>query len=279
MDSPRNIEVPDHWLVDTGVTTYWPHKEGIWINKETEPILRLAAIYHGLIDIPEALDQLAKCSNQFLDEYAEELLQFLKPAMDKARTGGEITTIGAPLQTEAEAEKAAAIYEPWVDDWALGNKKMLEWVIGINTTETILDLLPFNRNERRRLVDRITEFSSQFSPPWVWKTLCSGEYRRLDQAKRELARCTVQSKGFYRKRERELLTHARYWIAIRILKIPPRKWLNELVTRSSKKDFRLTENDLTDKILKPFDLAFEYERKPGRPQSADNTSRADSKVR
>ena len=58
MDSPENIKIPEHWFIDTGVTTYWPHKEGIWVDKGTEPILRLVAVYHNLMDIPETQNQL-----------------------------------------------------------------------------------------------------------------------------------------------------------------------------------------------------------------------------
>ncbi len=272
MDSPRNIKIPGHWLIDTGVTTYWPHKEGIWVNNQTAPFLRLVCVYHGLMDIPEAQDQLTRCNKQFIDENAGVLLHFFDPIVQKAKGGEKLNEIGSPFQSDADEEKASSIYRTWVDSWALGSDKMLEWVIGFNVITTILNLLGLNHQDRQRLHNRIADLGSNLSLSWVWQTLLSGDYRRLDQTKRALARHTAQSKEFYRLRERTFWTHAYYWIMVRILEIQPSKLLNELAANSSKKDFRLTENDLTDKILKTFDDALEYNRVPGRPLSVKESS-------
>ena len=37
---------------------------------------------------------------------------------------------------------------------------------------------------------------SPFSPDWVLKALLSGDYRRLEQTQRELAKRTLQSQGY-----------------------------------------------------------------------------------
>ena len=180
---------------------------------------------------------------------------------------GTMFSKGADIFRYLRTGRKRMLYKQWVDTWALGSSKILEWVVGANVPEIILNMLrpDFNRQDWRRLQNRLTDFNSKFSPPWVWKTLLSAEYKRLDQTKRKLARHTVQNQGYYHKRERTLLTHACYWIMIRILEIKQETLLNELASNSSKKDFLLTTNDLTDRILKPFDDVFDYKRKPGRP--------------
>ena len=65
MSSHENIALPDHWLIDTDVTTYWPYSEGIWVQKDTESYLCVGAVYHNLMDIPEAKDQLEQGNDQF----------------------------------------------------------------------------------------------------------------------------------------------------------------------------------------------------------------------
>ncbi len=182
MDSPRNIKIPDHWLIDTGVTTYWPHKEGIWLNKDTEPILRLVAVYHNLMDIPEAKSQLTQCNDQFVNDFASELLSLFKPVMADARAGKKTST---PQLSDPENEKIVSIYRQWVDTRALGSNTMLEWVAGMHIFQIVFGMLPLSRTDLRRLESRLTQIGNQFSPPWVWKTLLSGEYRRLDQTRRD----------------------------------------------------------------------------------------------
>ena len=102
MDSPRNVKIPDHWLIDTGVATYWPHKEGVWVDNETEPLLRLAAVYNNLLDIPEAISQLAQCDDQIVDDFARELLSSFNPVMTEARAGKKPST---PQLSETDNEK------------------------------------------------------------------------------------------------------------------------------------------------------------------------------
>lgn len=276
-----NVKIPEHWLIDTGVTTYWPHAEGIWVNKDTEPILRFAVVYLGLMDIPEARNELTVCNERFINTHAKILLSFFRPIMQKARQGEKPTTANAPLTTESEEQKAKAIYKPWVDTWALGSDKMLDWVIGANVPEIILNILKgdFNRQDWRRLDSRLTQLASQYSLPWVWKTLISGEYKRLYQAQRALSRYELQNKSYYRRRENIFITHSRLWIAVRIIGVRPKALLDDLASRSSKKDFRLTEADLTGKILKPFDLVFGYNREPGRPVEKDISGNLATKLR
>ena len=69
----KEILVPEHWLIDTGLTTYWPFREGIWVNKETGPTLRVISVYFGLMDIPEAVDDLNKCNGLFITENSDSL--------------------------------------------------------------------------------------------------------------------------------------------------------------------------------------------------------------
>jgi hypothetical protein len=264
MDNHKNIGIPQHWMIDTGVTTYWPYPEGIWVNKDTEPILRLVAVYHNLMDIPEAKDQLTQCNDQFVNEFASDLLSLFKPVMADVRAGKKTNT---PQLSEPDNEKIISIYKQWVDTWALGSNTMLEWVAGIHIFQIVFGMLPLSRADLRRLESRLKQIGSQFSPSWAWKTLLSGEYRRLDQTRRELARCTIQSDGFYRKHERALLTHARYWIMFYIL--------------------GYSETDLTEtfniplpsmsRMLKPFNTALlelDQRPKPGRPDGAKTTDRA-----
>jgi len=279
MESPKGVKIPDNWLIDTGVTTYWPHKEGIFVNDEIKWALLFAAVYMNLIDLPEAMNQLTLCNDQFLNDFASELLNFFKPVMRDATDGKKRTAEGAPLTSAAEIEKMTAIYLPWVKDWALGNSKMLDWVISNNVPFIVMDMLKkdFNRADLRRLDARLNELGGLISIPWVWKTLLSSDYHRMDQKKRELARRSVQDKGFSHISERGVLTRARYWIMIRILAIKPNQLLAELA--GNKRDFSLTTADLSDKILRPFDDIFDYERAPGRPVSIINSSLVDSKMR
>ena len=250
MDSPKNIKIPEHWLIDTGITTYWPHKEGIWVDKGTESILRLVAVYHNLMDIPEAKSQLTQCNDQFVNDFASELLGLFNPVMVKARVG---KTPSTPQLSEAENEKIVSIYKQWVDTWALGSNKMLVWVSGSNIYQTIFNMLPFSRSDLRRLESRLAKIGGQVSPPWVLKTLLSGDYQRLDQTKRELARRTMQSQGYYRKRERELLTFARYWIIVRVIGYGETDLVNKL--QLDNESFNYVRENFSTKVLKPFDLA------------------------
>ena len=116
MESPNGVKIPDNWLIDTGINTYWPNKEGIWANDDTKPILRFVAVYENLIEIPEAKQQLNECNEQFVNDFASELLGFFKPVMQQVREGKKPST---PEMSEAEREKASAIYQTWVNDWAL----------------------------------------------------------------------------------------------------------------------------------------------------------------
>lgn len=273
---PKNIKIPSHWLIDTRVTTYWPHKEGIWVDKETEPALRFVAVYLNLMEIPDAKSQLTQCNDQFVNGYASELLSLLNPVIARVRAGKASST---PHVSEAENEKIVSIYRQWVDTWALGSNKMLEWVSSSQISQILLNMLPFRRRDLRRLESKLRAIGNQFCIPWVWETLLSGHYRRLEQTQRELARRTVQSQGFYHLRERTLLIHARYFIIVRILAIKQNVLLDELAKNCSRGDFNLTTNDLTDRILRPFDDVFAYERKPGRPTSVANASYVDVKMR
>lgn len=276
MDSPKKIEIPEHWFINTGVTTYWPHKEGIWVSKETEPVLRLAAVYHTLMDFPEAKIQLELCNDKFVNDCAGELLSLFNPVVADAKAGKNSRAFQLP---GADSKKAIEIYQQWVDTWALGSEMMLGWVVGLNAFQIVFGMLPLNRENYRQLKGRLIQIGNQQSQSWVWKYLLSGEYRRLDQTKRALARRTIQSRGFHNQRERVLLTHAGYWIAIRVLKVKPKELLDMLSSRSSKKDFRLTENDFAARILGPFDEVFNSKQKPGRPGKVVNVSDVGVKMR
>lgn len=266
MESPRQIPIPEHWLIDTGVTTSWPYSEGIWVKNDTEPILRLVAVYHNLMDIPEAKDQLRQCNDRFVNEFASDLLSLFKPVIADARAGKKTNTLQL---LEPDNEKIISIYKKWVDTWALGSNTMLEWVAGIHIFQNVFGMLPLSRADLRRLEGRLNQIASQFSPPWVWKTLLSGEYRRLDQTRRELARRTIQSDGFYRKRERELLTHARYWIMFYILGYGETELIGTLNLSIGLPSM--------SRMLKPFNTALlepDQRPKPGRPDGAKTTDRA-----
>ena len=116
MDSHINIKVPEHWLTDTGVTAYWPHKEGISADKGTEPTLRLVAVYHNLVDILEAKSQLTQCNDRFANDFAGYLLSLFNPVMADAGAG---KTPSTPQLSEDEKETIIGIYHPWEDDHAI----------------------------------------------------------------------------------------------------------------------------------------------------------------
>ena len=256
MDSPKNIKIPEHWLIDTGITTYWPYAEGIWVNEDTEPIFYLTCVYQALLDIPEAKSDLLKCNERFINEYAKELLSLFNPVMQQVRAGRKATT---PVVAEADNDKIIAIYRPWVDTWALGSQKMLVWVSGSNIPNILFDILKgsFSRKESRQLEHRISELGAKFSPPWVWKTLLSGEYRRIDQTNRELARRTIQSQGFNHRKEATAIIRARWWIIVRVLNLTESQ-LDQMLGRGR-------HIDSYSHDLEPIDKALGFERIAGPP--------------
>lgn len=270
MNIPKGIEIPDNWLIDTGVTTLWPYPEGIWVERKTELILRIAVVYHGLLDLSEAQRQLAACNDKFLTDNAHALLMF-KNDIDKYGKAGKPMDMPLPFNKEYEEKKVLDNYRPWVVEWALGSEKMLEWVAGKNVFDTTFNSFGLNREQLRRLNDRLLEVGNKYKSTiprpwnWVWPALLSGDYKRVESTKRELARRELQSKGFYRLRERSLLIGARYWIIVRILCVKQSTLLDELIKHTTKGDFKLTENDLSDRILRPFDEALKINRIPGRP--------------
>jgi len=256
MDGPKNIKIPEHWRIDTGVTTYWPHKEGIWVNKDTAPVFYLICVYQALLDIPEAKRDLAKCNEQFINEFAGELISLFNPVMQQARTGKKVTLPGA---TERDAEKVAAIYKPWVEAWALSSPKMLDWVVGSNLPDIILNLLRpnFSRQELRQLQYRLAEISRQYSSPWVWKVLLRGEPSRIEETTRKLARRVVQSKGFNNRKEITWITRARWWVIVRVFKLTESQ-LDQMLGRG--RDISSYSHD-----LELIDQALGFDRVPGTP--------------
>lgn len=269
MESPKGIEIPEHWLKDNGVTKHWPFKEGIWVNDETNPYLSLVCVFYGLMELTEASDQLDDCSKCFIEEN-DQMLDYYYTVGERVKAGKDTRDLGPTSQFDNNTEKIRAIYKPWVDKWALGSDKMLVWVAGSNIVKIILETVGFNRQALRRLQKNSKILSDQLgcdiTPPWIWEIILNDDYRRTDQTKRKSARQELRNDGYRTVREEKLWEHLRYWIIVRILEIKPKDLLDEL-NDNSIDGILITEQDLSDKILKPFDEVFEYERKRGRPSN------------
>lgn len=267
MLSPKGIKIPEHWLIDDGVTKHWPFKEGIWVNDETNPYLRLICVFHGLLEIPDAQKELDCCIEHFIKEN-DRMLDYYYTLGERVKAGKDTKDLGPTSQFDSDVEKIGATYKPWVDKWALGSEKMLAWVAGSNVVNAILEIVGFDSQALRRLQKNAKisakQLGSDISPPWIWETIFNDDYRRVDQIKRKSARQELRNDGYRTQREEQLWKHLRYWIMVRILEIKPKDLLDELNTNSVD-GILITEQDLSDKILKPFDEVFEYERKRGRP--------------
>lgn len=91
------------------------------------------------MDIPEAKHKLTQCNDQFVNEFASDLLSLFKPVMADARAGKKMST---PQLSDPENEKTVSIYRQWVDTRALGSNTMLEWVTRIHIFQIVFGMLP-----------------------------------------------------------------------------------------------------------------------------------------
>lgn len=257
--------IPDHWLIDTGPTVDWYLKEGIWVHKDHDALLRVIAVYLQLKEIPEAFSELQECHEEFMVKFAPKIIKWgdsQKLLVQRSGTLKAMRPDTAPIGEEDE-RLLAAIFMPWVNKWAIGSQRMFQWVIAASTLEGICQAIGLSRQQLRRPNGKPTKkllgFVTQFDPSlaWAWKLLLSGEYRRAEQTAKQLARRTVQQKGFYRREEQVLLTRARYWILVRVLRWTETRILTE---QSSEREISSLSDD-----LKLFDEALGYERSPGAP--------------
>ncbi len=268
MESPRGLKVPDNWLIDTGME-YWPLQEGIWVNDQTSQYLRLACIYQGLMDLPEAKRHLDDCNKHFLDNNADTLLCFVNSIKQKAVDGVNFNIATVPFLNDEQISKVASIYQERVDSWVMGSSKMLMFAGGINVFNVTFSLAGLKPDEIQRLATRIKKMAGRDNLPWAWQTLLSGDYRRLDETKRELARRSVQSTGYFRMRERTMWKHAYYWVMVRILGFSETDLIEKLTLPVDRTNF--------SKIFKPFDeslLEKDDVPRPGRPYGAKTTERS-----
>jgi len=266
--------IPEHWLINTSPTINWYLKEGIWVHKQHEAILRIIAVYLQLKEIPEALAELEECRQTFLTRFAPKLLKWVNVQKSLALAKGTLKAVQlntAPV-TKEDTLLIAKIFSPWVDRWAVGSKPMLNWVVAESTLEAIRQPLGLNREQLRKANGKpaanLVNFAMQFDPElaWAWKLILSGDYNRMEATKRELARRSVQAMGYHRMQERVFLIHARYWIMVYILGYLEADLL-ELINRTELKGTGgATLEDFSTKILGPINKALEYRHPKGRPQ-------------
>lgn len=266
------IPIPENWLIKSGITNRLPSNEGIWVNDETVPILRLGAIYQALMDVPEALVGVRACNDVFLERYKIEISGTFGPFIKHVKKGNQPQLTGQLIESPEISDDVMRIYKAWVDKWAMGSEKMLVWVMGTNLFQSTLNFLGcMNNSAIRRLRNRLKELYSKLAPKsltdniWVWEILLSGEYRRLEETNRELARRKLQDMGFNRLRERTLIIGARYWIIIRILGYGEQEFINE----------HLPDKDIYNLsgILHHYDEALGVIVKSGRPFGAKTTQK------
>jgi hypothetical protein len=264
MNNTKGIPTPENWLIDTGIKTYWPLAEGIWINKESEPMLRVGCVYHSLMDIPEAAADLNRCNELVIAENGKSIDQFYNPIITQVKAGKQFFIKDEDF-INYNYDRISDIYREWVNRWALGSEKMLAFAGALNFYNSILSYLGLsNRSTRRILQERLIQLSKRSNHPsgiLAWETLFSAEYRRIDETNRELARRKVQDLGFNRIRERVLLTAARYWTMIRILGYGELELILKL-------GLNIEQSNFSTKVLKPFDNALLPQEKrpgPGRP--------------
>lgn len=268
-----NATIPDNWFIGTIEPAWtWPHKEGIWLNKATAPLFCVVSVYYALLDIPETNAELTACCDTFRSKYARDIMAFIDSTKEKVRAGQRATAESAPVITDDEL---SGLFSPWVNKWAGGSEKMLQWAVGKNVSNIIVPLVGLNRQELRRAGMNLETLSTELARPflpklemWVWQALLSAGPKRIEAANRELARRRAQSLGFNKREETVWITRARWWILIRVL-----GWTeSDLSLRMPK--FRAV--DTYSHAIKDIDAALGIERtagqplgKPRKPQEAD----------
>jgi hypothetical protein len=214
------MNIPQHWLIDTGPSIGWYLKEGIWAHESHDAVLRVSVVYLELKDIPEASTELQRCHEQFMVGLAPRLIKWAnaqKVLVQRHRTLKAVKLENFPY----ESKQFEDIFRPWVDKWVLGSKPMLVLVVGASVLEGLCQPLGLTRELLRKAngspSEKLVAFAGEFDPSlaWAWKLLLSGEHQRTEQEARALSRRAVQAKGFYKVKERTLLIWARYWILVR----------------------------------------------------------------
>jgi hypothetical protein len=160
--------------------------------------------------------------------------------------------------SEADTEKAAAIFAPWAKKWALESQA----IICLAVADTTLETLGVNRNALRR-DPRILALM----PPdirWAVEALTSPERKRAKEGMRQLARESLRAKGFNLPLEKTRARHVDWWFQFRVLRRP---WQSlELETKWSKKQSTtMSYESFTENILRPIDEGVGWERKAGPP--------------
>lgn len=251
----------------------WPYREGIWMNKESDPWICVIFVYLRLKEVPEAYTELEICHEKFLVELAPTIGAWARGQLDRTKRRGLRSAFKVPAfpyQSKELEEKVKSIFNTWVNKWALGSERMLQWLLACCILEDIcIGCLGLSRRMLRsadgkpgkNLVTLASGLVSGVDKKlgWALELLLSPEYSRAEKAARKEARYRVRQPpaAFYRRRESTLAKAADYFVRTRILR---EKQLHRLAEEILGKEPR----DLL-RIIEPFDDALGWHRQPGAP--------------
>jgi hypothetical protein len=262
-------QLPDLWRMKN-YSAKWPFPEGAWVHQDTKPFLLISHVYLALMDIPEAKVGIDTINGELATRLKAELSQCFDPVVEAAKASQPIDVRKLNLSEDAQGVIWAA-YREWVNRWALGSEKMLEWVIAYNMGDVVLNrwfggLTSEQVLQGGRSLADIGKTIKGNDLTEAWKTLYSADFHKAERAK---ARETARGQDFFTMREKPLVRGGRYWIAVRV------QGYSEIEALETLGQEDMDRSNLSETILKPFDLAILGERpSPGRPAGAKTALRS-----
>lgn len=264
----KDCGIPCHWL-NNEPSGYWHIREGIWLNPESEHIVRVAYIHLTLQDLPEAYSDFNKAQGRFIKKYAKPLISWTNQRITRIKKHGERAIYKNPPDLDGDALNL--IFQPWVDKWGLGSHKLLSFAIAVSTLDSVVRRLFIQHGKQLVINGRpspeIFEFARTLNLDKgitdYWEILLGKEYDQVKKVVRKSARRTVRNHGFFTREENILSRNAQCWVMTRVLGFFEDDVLR-LVSFHTKDGSSYEGSNFSTKVLHPFDIALEYKPKPGR---------------
>ncbi|MFC1917208.1 hypothetical protein ACFLXH_00950 [Chloroflexota bacterium] len=279
---PGTIPFPEKWFQKAD-TNIWPIPEGLWFrDKGDEYLARVMFLSTVVVELPEALTDLTVCIDHFKTEFASSYIDSYRQFMTRASQAknpemySQLWTSHNTIMTknlQSKTNKLLAIYQPWADKWAVGSQLMSAWIFAdIFYTIVVQSLGVDPRFYKKEMLSsrgdlaRAMVSSSYPELKNEYRVLLDPHMPKAKKRQRKEARKELQQRNFYRKRDGELITAARWWVIVRILKYSESELVNNKIPLYDDGSGGIAMSNFSHSILAPYDEALNYTPPKGRPR-------------
>ncbi|MFC1942528.1 hypothetical protein ACFLWU_04855 [Chloroflexota bacterium] len=278
---PGTIPFPQMWCQKTD-TNIWPIPEGLWLrDKKDEYFARIMYLSMALLELPEAREDLKVCIGQFEAEFAPQYVNSFKRFITQvSQVKNQQLYVQLWKQHNTKLNKnildrqseLLAIYQPWSNKWALESIWMTAWVFAERFYSIITQSLGidpgFYKKEMLTSRGELARTMVSNSYPELneeYKVLLDPHRPKSEKRQRKEAREEFQEREYYRKRDGELITAAKWWVIVRILRYQESKFVNFDIPKFDNGSGGIALSNFSRLKLAPYDEAISFIPKMGRP--------------